>query len=257
MSISTRGAAIAVACAALIALPASANAQLPQLRGVVSGSPYGASGGQMAIPVLFSKQTLRKTGLKSPVGVIILKRNQRVKLPNGAGYALPVNLRNGDRFKGYGPVSSVNKRTFYPRVVLKKRPAVYFRSKELSLGELTIAVQSLQSALARLQTQLTSLRDGSIKAFQDVYAQLADLKGALAALGALKLPDFQSQIDALSAKLDGLLASGGVVTTLQSQVTTLQSQLSTVCSAVKNATVALPAPLSVSVPVVVNTGGVC
>jgi hypothetical protein len=106
-----RLAAVVVAMVACAAVPSVASAAAPQLRGVVSGSPYGASGGTMAIPVLFSKMTVRNTGLKSPVGVIILKRTQKVGLPGG-GTSLPVNLRTGDRFKGSGTISDINKRTF-------------------------------------------------------------------------------------------------------------------------------------------------
>jgi prefoldin subunit 5 len=202
----TRLAAVVVAVVAFAAVPSIASAQTSQLRGVVSGSPYGASGGAMAIPVLFSKMTARNAGLRSPVGVIILKRTQRVKLPDGS-FSLPVNLRTGDRFKGTGQVSSVNRRTFYPRVTMGKNAVVYFRSKEMSLAELTAAVQGLQDALGKLKAQLDNLQSASIKAFQDLYAQLADLKKALASLQAIKAPDFQAQIDALSKKLDDLIAS--------------------------------------------------
>jgi hypothetical protein len=201
----TRIAAIAAALAATAAVPTAANAATVPMRGVVSGSPYGASGGQMAIPVLFSKMTVRNTGLKSPVGVIIVKRTQKVKLPSGAGNTLPVNLRTGDRFKGNGVVGSLQQKTFYPRVVFEQA-AVYFRSKELSLAELSLAVEALRKSLSDLQAQLDSLKAASIKAFQDVYAQLADLRKQLAALAALQVPDFQAQIDALNKKLNDLIA---------------------------------------------------
>ena len=203
----TRLATVVVAMVAFAAVPSIAGARSPQLRGVVSGSPYGASGGTMAIPVLFSKMTVRNTGLKSPVGVVIMKRTQKVQLPAGGGFSLPVNLRTGDRFKGTGTVSDINKRTFYPRVPLSKDTVVYFRSKEMSLGELTTAVAALQDALSKLKAQLDNLKEASIKAFQDVYAQLADLKKALAALQGLGTPNFQAQIDALDKKLNDLIAS--------------------------------------------------
>jgi hypothetical protein len=202
----TRIAAVAAALAATAAVPTAANAATVPMRGVVSGSPYGASAGQMAIPVLFSKMTVSNTGLKSPVGVIIVNRTQKVKLPNGAGSTIPVNLRTGDRFKGSGVVGSLQQKTFYPRVVFPQA-VVYFRSKELSLSELSVAVASLKQALADLTTQLSTLKTNTIKAFNDVYTQLADLKKQLAALAALQLPDFQSQIDALNKKLNDLIAS--------------------------------------------------
>jgi uncharacterized coiled-coil protein SlyX len=274
----TRVAALAAALAVVAALPAVADAKTVPMRGVVSGSPYGASGGQMAIPVLFSKMTARNTGLKSPVGVIIVKRNQQVKLPNGAGYTIPVNMRTGDRFKGLGVVGPLQQKVFYPRVVFPKA-VVYFRSKELSLSELSAAVDALRNAIADLQAQLNALRDGSIKAFQDLYKQMADLRAALAALkipAGVDLTQIQSEIDALNTKLTTLIQSlpdftqyltlndlttalnaNSVITTLQSQVTTLTSQLQTVCNAVKNATVTLPAPLSTTVPINIDTGGVC
>jgi hypothetical protein len=201
----TRIAAIIAALAAIAALPTVANAATVPMRGVVSGSPYGASGGQMAIPVLFSKVTASKAGLKSPVGVIIVGRNQKVQLPGG-GTTIPINLRTGDRFKGTGIVGSLQRKVFYPRVVFPTA-IVYFRSKELSLSELSLAVESLRKSLADLTTQLDTLKGATAKAFQDVYAQLSDLRKQLAALAALKLPDFQSQIDALNKKLTDLIAS--------------------------------------------------
>jgi hypothetical protein len=200
----TRIAAMVAALAAIAAVPTVANAATVPMRGVVSGSPYGASGGQMAIPVLFSKMTARNTGLKSPVGVIIVKRTQKVALPGG-GSTIPVNLRTGDRFKGSGVVGSLQRKVFYPRVVFPKA-VVYFRSKELSLAELSLAVEALRKSLADLQAQLDSLKAASIKAFQDVYAQLADLRKQLAALAGLQVPDFQAQIDALNKKLNDLIA---------------------------------------------------
>ncbi len=205
----TRLAACVVAMVAFAAVPSIAGAATPQLRGVVSGSPYGASGGSMAIPVLFSKMTVRSAGLKSPVGVIILRRTQKVALPGG-GTSLPVNLRTGDRFKGYGPVSDTNKRTFYPRVPLTSKPQVYFRSKEMSLAELTAATEALRKAVADLQGQLVALQKYTYAGFQDLYTQLADIKKALAGLkipAGVDLTSIQSQIDALSKKVDDLIAS--------------------------------------------------
>jgi len=247
--------AIVATVAGLAAVPAVASAGTVPMRGVVSGSPYGASNGQMAVPVLFSKMTARNAGLKSPVGVIILKRTQKVKLPNGSGFTLPVNMRTGDRFKGLGVIGAPQQRAFYPRVVFPKA-VVYFRSKELSLSEISAAIASLQQALADLQAQFNAFKNASIKAFQDLYAQLADLQKQLAALQALHLPDFQAQIDALSKKLNdliaglpdfskfalvsqlpdltqyvklsdlaGLIGANSTITTLQSQVATLQTQV--------------------------------
>src|SRR5688572_10686863 len=105
----------------------------PELRGVVSGSPYGASQGYIAVPVLYSKMSARRVGLKSPVGLIVVKRTQRINV-NGASGTLPVGLRVGDRFKGNAEVSALNKRIFYPRITFEKAPVVFFRSKELSLS---------------------------------------------------------------------------------------------------------------------------
>jgi hypothetical protein len=205
----TRIAAVVAVLVVLAAVPAAASAGTVPMRGVVSGSPYGASNAQMAIPVLFSKMTVRSAGLKSPVGVIILRRTQKVALPGG-GTSLPVNLRTGDRFKGYGPVSDTNKRTFYPRVPLTSKPQVYFRSKEMSLAELTAATEALRKAVADLQGQLVALQKYTYAGFQDLYTQLADIKKALAALkipAGVDLTSIQSQIDALSKKVDDLIAS--------------------------------------------------
>jgi hypothetical protein len=276
MPSSSRIAAVAAALAASAAVPALAEAATVPMRGVVSGSPYGASAGQMAIPVLFSKITVSDTRLKSPVGVIIVKRTQKVKLPNGAGYTIPVNLRTGDRFKGLGVVGSLQHKTFYPRVVFPKT-VVYFRSKELSLSELSVAVASLKQSLADLAAQVTAFKTGTIRAFNDVYTQLADLRKQLAALAALQVPNFQAQIDALNKRLNDLIAGlpdfskfalltqlpdltqyvkltdltttlagyatkayvDGQISGLQAQVTTLSSRLNAVCAALKAGTVTL------------------
>lgn len=264
---------LVIISALAVAVPATASAKTVEMRGVVSGSPYGASGGQLAIPVLFSKQTARYTGLKSPVGVIIVKRVQRVKLPNGAGYTTPINLRTGDRFKGLGVVGELQQRVFYPRVVFPKA-VVYFRSKELSLAELSAAVDQLRRQFAALKAQLDALTAGSIRAFQDLYAQLADLRKALAALkipaAGVDLSSIQSQIDALNKKVNDLIAglpdfskfalvsqlpdlsqylrltdlttqlnANSVITTLQGQVTTLQGQVATLTTRLNNVCTAL------------------
>src|SRR5436190_10563004 len=205
---STRLAAIVAALVALAIVPAVASAQSVPMRGVVSGSPYGASNGQMAVPVLSSKMTARNAGLKSPVGVIVMKRTQKVKLPGGAPATLPVNLRTGGRFKGVGDVGALQQRVFYPRVVFSK-PQVYFRSKELSLAELSAAIDSLRNALADLQNQLTNFKNQSIAAFNALLAEINALKKQLADLkipAAVDLTNIQSQIDALNQKLNDLIA---------------------------------------------------
>src|SRR3954447_18586032 len=111
---------IAVVAIALVALPAAASAKTLEFRGVVSGSPYGASNGYMAVPVLYSKQTLRNFRLKSPVGLLMVKRTLSVQLPNGAPKIQPINMRTGDRFKGKLDMKSIYTRTFYPRVTFKQ-----------------------------------------------------------------------------------------------------------------------------------------
>src|SRR4051794_30651393 len=264
---------VAVVVVALVALPAVAGAKTVEFRGVVSGSPYGASNGYMAVPVLYSKQTARNVGLKSPVGLLVVKRSAAISLPNGLPRTLPANLRAGDRFKGQVPMKSSYTSSFYPRITFSS-VAVYFRSKELSVAELSAAIDALRQAMAGLQSQLNSLKASSIAAFQDIYNQLADLRKAIAALQALSLPDFQSQIDALGKRIDdliaglpdfstfalvsqlpdlsqyvklsdltGLLGTNTVITGLQDQIDTLTGQvtdlsadLATVCGAVKNAT---------------------
>src|SRR3954452_20212564 len=106
----------AVSIVSLFAVPAAASAKTVEFRGVVSGSPYGASNGYMAVPVLYSKQTLRNFRLKSPVGLMMVKKKLAVKMPNGAPKIVPVNMRSGDRFKGDLVMKTIYQRTFYPRV---------------------------------------------------------------------------------------------------------------------------------------------
>lgn len=187
---------------------APASAATPELRGVVSGSPYGASSGYVAVPVLYSKMSARRTGLRSPVGLMVIKRNQRIKV-SGAPSTLPVGLRVGDRFKGNAEVSDLNKRIFYPRITFDEPPAVYFRSKELSLAELTRLIQAVEKNLTAL-TKYT--KDGFsyiVAQLAGLQAQINDLKALLGTniAGAVDLSGLQSQIDALNKKVDDLLAS--------------------------------------------------
>src|SRR4051812_6621866 len=169
------------ATAALMAVPAMAHANTVEFRGVVSGSPYGASNGYMAVPVLFSKQTARNNGLKSPVGLLVVKRNASVKLPNGAPRILPVNLRTGDRFKGKVPMKAIYTKSFYPRITFSA-VTVYFRSKELSTAELNNMIIKLQADVARLTSWLGQLTNYTTAGFADVRSQIADLRAALASL---------------------------------------------------------------------------
>jgi chaperonin cofactor prefoldin len=260
---------VALVVAALVAVPAVASAKTLEFRGVVSGSPYGASNGYMAVPVLYSKQTAHNAGLKSPVGLLVVKRTQSVKLPGGAKPVLPIGLRTGDRFRGRAPMKSSYRQSFYPRITFSS-VSVYFRSAELSLAEISAAIDALRKATADLQAQLNSLKASSIKAFQDIYAQLEELKKAIAALQGLQVPNFQSQIDALNKRIDDLIAglpdfsklalltdlpdlsqyvklsdlssllgSNTVITTLQTQVSALQSTVSSLTTQVTTLTTRL------------------
>ena len=196
------------AAALLIAMVAPASAAAPELRGVVSGSPYGASSGYIAVPVLYSKMTARRVGLKSPVGLMVVKRTQRIKVA-GAQTTLPVGLRVGDRFKGNAEVTDLNKRIFYPRVTFDEAPSVYFRSKELSLSELTRMIQTLEknlAALGKFTFDGFALVASQVAGLQ---AQINDLKGLLgkvSAPAAVDLSGLQTQIDALDKRIDDLLA---------------------------------------------------
>jgi archaellum component FlaC len=235
-------AALSVVLAATAAAPAVASAGTVKMRGVVSGSPYGASNGQMAVPVLYSKMTVHDVGLKSPVGVIILKRSQQVKLPNGAGYTTPANLRTGDRFKGLGVVNPLQKKVFYSRVAFPKA-VVYFRSKELSLAEMSAAIDAIRKALLDLQNQLNALQGATLAGFQNLLGQINDLRKQIEALQALtnQVSSLTNQVTNLANQITSLLTQvtslQNQVTTLISQVTTLTQNLATVCNAVKNATV--------------------
>ena len=193
----------ALIAAAVMAVPAGAAA--PELRGVVSGSPYGASGGYIAVPVLYSKMSARRAGLVSPVGLMVVKRNARVKV-NGAPSSLPINLRVGDRFKGSAPVSALNKRIFYPRITFDEAPQVYFRSKELSLSELTRLIQQVQAnlgALSKFTLDTFGLVAGQIAGLQK---QIDDLKALLGSIPQVDLSGIQKQIDDLTSTVNNLIA---------------------------------------------------
>src|SRR4051794_23973739 len=217
----------AVSVVALVAVPAAADAKTVEFRGVVSGSPYGASNGYMAVPVLYSKQTLRYQHLKSPVGLLMVKKSLPVKLPNGAPKIVPVNMRVGDRFKGKVTMKSIYQRTFYPRVTFD-RVTVYFRSKELSTAELNAAIQKLQGDVARLSSWLGQLTNYTSANFADVRSQIADLKAQLASL--------RGDLDALKASLAGLQKQlDDLAAQLQAQIDGLKGQLASVAAQLQQA----------------------
>jgi hypothetical protein len=250
MSNRIRMAAVMAALAALAAVPAAAGAAVP-MRGVVSGSPYGASNSQVAVPVLFSKETMRKARLRSPVGVIIVGAKQRVKLPGGAGFTTPGNLRIGDRFKGAGNVGPTQRRAFYPRVTFRNA-AVSFRSKELSLAELSAAVDAIRRALIDLQNQLNALQGATFAGLQMLAAQIADLRKQLESLQGLttQVTNITTQLTNLTNQLTSLLSQvtglQNQVNTLVTQITTLTTRLGDACTGLKGATVlvgGLPVPV--------------
>ena len=188
---------------ALTAVPAGAAA--PELRGVVSGSPYGASGGYVAVPVLYSKMTARRVGLKSPVGLMVVKRTERIKV-TGAPSSFPINLRVGDRFKGVAEVSALNKRIFYPRITFEDAPSVYFRSKELSLAELTRLIQEVQANLGSLSKFTLDTFGLVATQLAGLQKQIDDLKALIAGLPSVDLSGIQKQINDLTGTLNGLIA---------------------------------------------------
>lgn len=199
-----RFAVLSLSAVALAVMAAPAGAAAPELRGVVSGSPYGASQGYIAVPVLYSKMTARRAGLKSPVGLMVIKRTSRVKV-NGGPSTLPVGLRVGDRFKGVAPVSALNKRIFYPRITFDKAPQVYFRSKELSLSELTNLIQAVQRNLGAL-SKFTLDTFGQVAVqMAGLQKQIDDLRKLLGGLAPADLSGLQSQIDSLKSQIDDIL----------------------------------------------------
>lgn len=143
------------------AVPASAQAKSANLKGTVVGAPYAAGAATTAVPVLISKQSAKDAGLKSPSGVVILRRKRTVATPEGS--VLPGRLRLGDRWKGSATISRSERKAVYSRISLKKI-TVYRRSKQLSTDELETLLGSIQTTLtslgvsdAGLQSQLNSL----------------------------------------------------------------------------------------------------
>src|SRR3954471_5806652 len=223
---------IAVVAVALIAVPATASAKTVEFRGVVSGSPYGASNGYMAVPVLYSKQTARNVGLKSPVGLLVVKRKLSVKLPNGAPRILPVNLRSGDRFKGKVPMKSIYTKSFYPRITFSA-VTVYFRSKELSTAELNELIKKVRKDLDSLTNFVGKLTNYTTANFAAVRADIADLRAQLDALRSslngltASLAGLQAQLDAVNKLLtDKLNALTDDVNNVKAQLQSLLTRVS-------------------------------
>lgn len=220
------------ALAVLLAVPAveaHAAPRAAQLKGTIVGAPYVASARSTALPVLISKQSMKRARLKSPIGVLIVPRRRTVSTPDGR--VLPGNLRLGDRWKGRARISRANRRELYTRIALK-RIDVYRRSKALSTAELKALVKELRRDLARLAGYVTDLGDYTQRGFRDVNARLAGLRSDVDGLRR-DVSALRADLNALSARLDAAIAGlestvSTVTTELQPQVQQLITSLTTI-----------------------------
>ncbi|HWC28011.1 MAG TPA: hypothetical protein VG474_15580, partial [Solirubrobacteraceae bacterium] len=192
----------------LLALPATAaeakspkrGAKTVQLKGTVVGSPYVASPSKSAVPVLITKQSAKRAGLASPVGVVIVPRRRLVATPEGR--VLPGQLRLGDRWKGRTRISRSTRKAVYTRIAMK-RIDVYRRSKTLSTEELESIVAQTRRDLASLQARVRDLSSQTALGLSSLRADVAGLRADLAALR-IDLNALKAQVAALNAALESV-----------------------------------------------------
>ena len=194
-----------VLASTLVALAAGAGvaqaASTVKVKGQVVGTPY-ASGSKTAIPVLLTQGSVKKARLKSPLGVAIVPRSKRVRIPGGT--SRPGSLRIGDSFRGSTRASKTARSAVYPRLTVKGL-SVTKRSKTLSLDELSKLVTALRSDLNKLSANVSGLTSFTLSNFAAVRADIAGIRSALAAL--------RADVDALKGQFTSLSAS---LATLQS-----------------------------------------
>lgn len=243
---------LAVLFTALCAVSAIAPAVAPAakvkkaaLRGQVVGTPYVADT-RTAVPVLLSKESARKAGLKSPIGVMLLPRTSNVPTPGG-GKSKPGNLRLGDKFRAVGEITKEARGAVYARVnAVPTTFEVYRRGKTLSTAELEALVTQLQNELAKVKANLNGLVNYTLGEFQKIRdelglakadiatlkTQMAELQAALAALKK-QLEDLtaalNAQLASLTSTVNGLLSTvSGLTTTVTGLVSTVNGLVSTV-----------------------------
>jgi hypothetical protein len=204
----------AAVLALLAVLPSTAeakgHARTAFLKGQIVGTPYVA-GNRSAIPVLLSKQTARRAGLRTPVGVVILPRTRPVATP--AGKVKPGNLRLGDRFHARGVITMTTRRAAYPRIAMRSL-RVTRRGKTLSNEELQVLVVQLRTDLTNLQTAVGGLTAYTVAQLQTLgtalaglRSSLADLEQRLAGLSGPEVDAMNAILAAVKADVDGLCAA--------------------------------------------------
>src|SRR5687767_13423642 len=116
-------------CAALLLLGLAAPpapAKRAEIKATIVGQPYVVASTLTGLPVLISRMSTKRAGLKSPLGVVYVPRRTMVQTPDGE--SLPGLLRLGDRFKANARVTREARRSVYARIKLK-RITVYRRAK--------------------------------------------------------------------------------------------------------------------------------
>lgn len=222
----------------LVAAPApAAAAKRATLKGQVVGQPYKAKK-RIAVPVLLDQRNARRARLRSPLGVLLLPKRQKVAVKGERARIAPVLLRVGDRLRARARMSKKLRRAAYWRIPTRSFK-ITKRSATLGAAELQALFGTLGADLARLEVALTGLAKYVQGGFAVLDADMDALRGDLGALGtalqaleqrvaALEagLPGLESrlqaQIDTLAA---GLAALGTQVGGLETQVASLQAQL--------------------------------
>lgn len=203
----------------LAGLTLAAPAHAALLKGTVTGSPYVATASTSAIPVIFSKQTARQAGLRSPVGVVIVPRRVHLRVPGKERAVLPGRLRLGDRFRFDVRIPKAARRAVYTRLVVPKgRFVVTKRTTVLSNDELTVQIRKAQADLRALGIYVAKLAVYTQQGLASVNARIDRLVDDLAALAA-RATSLESTVGALADQLRATTAD------LQSKIDKVRSDL--------------------------------
>ena len=211
--------ALAVGATMVAAPAAAAPAKVRTLTGQVTAAPYLVKR-KVVVPVLLDQRSAKRARLTAPVGVLLLKRAQRVKVRGQRARVAPEFLRPGDRLRSRARVTKQARRTGYWRLPAR-RFTVTKRAAALSPAELAVLLTGLGGDLGRLESAL-----GGLTAYvQAGFAKLdTDLGGLRTNLGALAtaLADLEKRVEALES---GMPALGTQVSELASQLAALQTAL--------------------------------
>lgn len=209
---------------------AQPRAKVRTLTGHIMAAPY-ETGAKVIVPVWLDRPSSRRAKLRTPVGVLMLKKAKKVRVRGQRARVAPALLRAGDRLRARVKVTKSVRRASYWRTPVRAFKLTK-RSPTLGSAELQTLLGAFGGDLRRLNAALTGVANYVKAGFDKQAADTDALRGQLGSL-ATALQSLEKRVEALEAGLPALEASMQAqldalardLASLRSDVSTLQTQL--------------------------------